>query len=50
MHTTLRKTPLLWVALWLLAMAVGTMALVATAQTARAASVTPTQVSRQPYL
>jgi hypothetical protein len=43
--STLKKTPLAWIAVWLLAMAVGTMGLVATAQTARAGegpSVTPT--------
>jgi hypothetical protein len=34
--TALRKTPLLWVTLWLLAMALGVMALVATAGTAKA--------------
>src|SRR5215211_5524294 len=46
--TTLRRTPLLWVTLWLLAMAVGMMALVATAGTAKAASVTPTQHDGNP--
>jgi hypothetical protein len=46
--TTLRKTPLLWVTLWLVAMALGVMALVATAGTAKAASVTPTQHDGNP--
>jgi hypothetical protein len=46
--TTLRKTPLLWVTLWLVAMALGVMALVATAGTAKAASVTPTQIDGNP--
>lgn len=49
--TTLRKTPLLLVTLWLLAMAVGVMALVATAGTARAGtgpSVQPTVKSGNP--
>jgi uncharacterized cupin superfamily protein len=51
MASTLKKTPLVWIAVWLLAMAVGTMALVATAQTARAGegpSVTPTVKSGNP--
>jgi len=46
MSTTLKRNPLLWVTLLLLAVAVGVMALVATAGTARAGtgpSVTPTQ-------
>jgi hypothetical protein len=47
--TTLKRNPLLWVALLLLAVAVGTMALLATAQTARAdgtgPSVTPKIIS-----
>ena len=48
MSTTLRKTPLLLVTLWLLAMALGVMALVAIAGTAKAASVTPTQHDGNP--
>lgn len=44
MGTTLRKTPLLWVTLWLVAMVLGVMALVATARTAKAASVEPTPI------
>ncbi len=48
MVSTLKKTPLTWVAVWLLALAVCATALMATAQTARAASVTPTQVSGNP--
>src|SRR5918995_1154510 len=51
--TTLRKTQLLWVTLWLLAMALGVMALVATAGTAKAVEadgpdVIPTQKDGNP--
>jgi hypothetical protein len=40
--TTLKRTPLIWITLSLLAMAVGMVALVATAGTAKAESVSPT--------
>ena len=48
MGNTLKRNPLLWVTLWLMAVVLSTMALVATAGTAKAASVTPTVVPGNP--
>jgi hypothetical protein len=45
---TLKRNPLLLVTLWLMAVVLSTMALVATAGTAKAASVTPTVVPGNP--
>jgi hypothetical protein len=45
---TLKRSPLLWVTLWLIAVALSSMALVSTAGTAKAAGVTPTVVPGNP--